>query len=114
MKATDTTTLDRDQLRDITLDDEALMREILGVLIDDTTRQMVLLQAAIQDEDIERCIRRAHYSKGACANVGASSAAALLKDIESQAANRDFPQCQVALTQLGREVDLLRTEAISL
>jgi HPt (histidine-containing phosphotransfer) domain-containing protein len=113
VKASDTT-LDREQLRDITLDDEALMREILGVLIDDTTRQMVLLQAAIQDKDIPRCIRLAHYSKGACANVGASSAAALLKNIESQAANRDFPQCQAALTQLAHEVELLRTEAISL
>jgi HPt (histidine-containing phosphotransfer) domain-containing protein len=106
--------LDRNQLRDITLDDEALMREILGVLIDDTTRQMVLLQAAIQDEDIPRCIRLAHYSKGACANVGANSAAALLKEIESQAAHSGFPECQAALTQLAHEVELLRTEAISL
>jgi HPt (histidine-containing phosphotransfer) domain-containing protein len=114
VQAGDTTTLDRDQLRDITLDDEALMREILAVLIDDTTRQIVLLQAAIQDEDITRCIRLAHYSKGACANVGASSAAALLKDIESRAANRDFSRCQAALTQLAHEVDLLRTEAVSL
>jgi HPt (histidine-containing phosphotransfer) domain-containing protein len=114
VKDSDTTTLNRDQLRDITMDDQSLMREILGVLIDDTTRQMVLLQAAIQEEDITRCMRLAHYSKGACANVGASSAAALLKDIESQAANRDFPQCQAALTQLAHEVDLLRTEAVSL
>ena len=75
MKDSDTTTLNRDQLRDITMDDQSLMREILGVLIDDTTRQMVLLQAAIQEEDITRCMRLAHYSKGACANVGASSAA---------------------------------------
>jgi HPt (histidine-containing phosphotransfer) domain-containing protein len=109
-----TTTLNRDQLRDITLDDQALMREILGVLIEDTTRQLVLLQAAIQDEDITRCIRLAHYSKGACANVGASSAAALLKDIESNAADRDFLQCQAALTRLAHEVDLLRTAAVSL
>ena len=114
MKASDPTTLDRDQLRDITLDDQSLMREIVGVLIEDTTRQLVLLQAAIQDEDITRCIRLAHYSKGACANVGANSAAALLKDIESQAANRDFHQCQASLTRLAHEVDLLRTAAVSL
>jgi HPt (histidine-containing phosphotransfer) domain-containing protein len=114
VKASDPTTLDRDQLRDITLDDQSLMREIVGVLIEDTTRQLVLLQAAIQDEDITRCIRLAHYSKGACANVGASSAAALLKDIESNAADRDFHRCQAALTQLAHEVDLLRTAAVSL
>ena len=108
------TVLDRDQLRDITLDDESLMREILTVLIDDTSRQMKLLDAAIREEDATRCVRLAHYSKGACANVGAASAAAILKDIEGQAARRDFRECGAALERLAHEVDLLRSAAVSL
>ena len=106
--------LDREQLRDITMDDDALMREILGVLIDDTTRQMHLLDAAIREQDAARCVRLAHYSKGACANVGANSAAAILKHIEGQAANHAFQECQQALMRLAHEVDLLRSEAVSL
>jgi HPt (histidine-containing phosphotransfer) domain-containing protein len=106
--------LDWHQLRDITLDDEALMREIIATLIDDTTRQMQLLDAAIREEDVTRCMRLAHYSKGACANVGASSAAAILKHIESTAATRDFQECSAALARLNREVDLLRSEAVAL
>ena len=47
--------LDRDQLRDVTLDDEALMREILSALIDDTSRQMRLLESAILEQDARRC-----------------------------------------------------------
>ena len=43
--------LNQEQLRDITMDDDALMREILGALIDDTTRQMHLLDAAIREQD---------------------------------------------------------------
>ncbi|MBV8907122.1 MAG: Hpt domain-containing protein, partial [Acidobacteriia bacterium] len=74
-----TAVLDRDQLREVTFDDEALMREIVDALIDDTRRQMLLLDAAIREQDATRCVRLAHYSKGACANVGARSAATILK-----------------------------------
>lgn len=106
--------LDREQLRDVTLDDEELMREIVAALIDDTSRQMKLLNAAIVEQDVSRCMRLAHYSKGACANVGANSAAAILKDIEAQAASADFVACSTALTRLAGEMELLRSTADAL
>ena len=90
------------------------MRQILDALIDDTRRQMLLLDAAIREQDVTRCMRLAHYSKGACANVGAQSAATILKEIENKATNRDFPECQAALSRLTREVDLLRSAAAEL
>ena len=103
--------LDREQLRDVTLDDEVLMREILCALIDDTSRQMQLLETAILDEDATRCMHLAHYSKGACANVGALTAAAILKDIERRAANHEFHECSIALARLADEVEALRSAA---
>lgn len=106
--------LDHDQLREVTLDDEALMREVLEALVDDTRRQMLLLDAAIREQDATRCVRLAHYSKGACANVGARSAAEILKEIERKAANREFPECRNALSRLAEQVDLIHTEAVSL
>lgn len=106
--------LDRDQLREVTLDDELLMREVLEALVDDTRRQMMLLDAAIREQDATRCVRLAHYSKGACANVGAQSAAEILKEIESKAAHRDFPECRSALDRLAEQVDLIHSEAVSL
>jgi len=104
--------LDREQLRDITLNDEALMREILDALIDDTSRQMELLRLAISDQDAGRCARLAHYSKGACANVGASAAAAILKEIETKAAKGNFVDCRDALSRLTAEVELLRSSPL--
>jgi len=98
-------------LRDITLDDPDLMREILSALIDDTGRQIELLDRAIQDHDSQRCIRLAHYSKGACANVGAVGAAALLKGIELDADKHQFEACSSALANLVSELDRLRYEA---
>ncbi|HLI86464.1 MAG TPA: Hpt domain-containing protein [Bryobacteraceae bacterium] len=114
MEKDTTTVLDLEQLREVTLDDEALMREVLQALVDDTRRQMLLLDAAIREQDATRCVRLAHYSKGACANVGARSAAEILKEIETKAANRDFPECQTALNRLAKQVDLIHSEAVSL
>ena len=115
MQATDTTlVLDREQLRDITLNDEELMREILTALIDDTSRQMQLLEGAIREGDRTRCMRLAHYSKGACANVGALSAAAMLKNIEGKASAGDFGDCSASLAALAQELDRRRSEAVAL
>jgi HPt (histidine-containing phosphotransfer) domain-containing protein len=105
--------LDREQLRDVTLNDEELMREILGALVEDTSRQMKLLESAIQEQNATRCMHLAHYSKGACANLGANAAAALFKEIEQRAAGHDFGQCNAALLRLAQEVDALRLAAAS-
>ena len=114
MQVTDTTTvLDRDQLREITLDDAELMREILSALIDDTSRQIVLLETAIREEDSQQCMRLAHYSKGACANVGANAAAAVLKQMERQAGEGQFPECVASLAVLTHQIDRLRDEVTS-
>jgi HPt (histidine-containing phosphotransfer) domain-containing protein len=105
------TVLDREQLRDVTLDDEALMREILSALIDDTSRQIPLLDQAIREQNPQKCARLAHYSKGACANVGARRAAAVLKQIERKAAESAFTECGQSLALLSQELELLRAEA---
>ena len=53
MQATDTNTvLDKNQLRDITMDDPELMREILAALLADTSQQMGLLDAAIRAQNV--------------------------------------------------------------
>jgi HPt (histidine-containing phosphotransfer) domain-containing protein len=106
--------LDRRQLRDIALDDEELMREVLQTLIEDTTRQIQLLDSAIREQNPDRCKRLAHYCKGACANVGANAAAAVLRRMELDAAARAFDRCAVSLAALGAELDRLRAEACSL
>jgi len=104
--------LDREQLRNVTLDDDELMREILAALIDDTSRQLVLLQSAVSEKDPQRTMRLAHYSKGACANVGANAAAHVLKRIEQDAARRDFQECSASLSTLALEIDRLRSEMV--
>jgi HPt (histidine-containing phosphotransfer) domain-containing protein len=57
-------------------------------------------------------MRLAHYSKGACANVGAQAAAATLLNIERRAAAGDFSGCTASLANLASEVERLRAEPI--
>jgi HPt (histidine-containing phosphotransfer) domain-containing protein len=108
------TVLNLDQLRDVTLDDADLMRECLHALVDDTARQLGPLAAAVAGQDAKECMRLAHYSKGACANLGASSAAVLLKQIEVQASSGNFAGCGASLDSLRQQVEYLRMEAAKL
>lgn len=103
--------LDREQLREVTLHDAELMREILDALLEDSSRQTCLMEAAIHAQDAPRIMRLAHYSKGACANIGARAAAAVLDDMERLARRGEYRECGASLAALGHELDRLREEA---
>jgi HPt (histidine-containing phosphotransfer) domain-containing protein len=110
---TDTTlVLDRAQLREVTLEDEDLMRELLAALIEDTDRQMPLFGVAIRNIDGPQCARLAHYCKGACANLGADAAAVVLAQLERSAKNGAMEECSRQLAVLAIEVDRLRAVEI--
>lgn len=113
MRVSDPTlVLNRELLREVTLEDEDLMRELLAALIEDTQRQMPLLEIAIRNTDGQQCARLAHYCKGACANVGAQAAAAVLEELERNAKSGAMEKCTRQLAALGAEVDRLRAEEI--
>jgi HPt (histidine-containing phosphotransfer) domain-containing protein len=109
-----TVVLDRSQLRNVTLNDEALMREVLAALVTAATQQIEELRLAAQRADSKDCRRLAHVLTGACANVGAVSMARLLSSVEQQAVAGDFKLCQSSLEQLSAELEKLRREASKL
>jgi len=93
-----------DQLRNVCLDDTELMRELITSLIEDATAQISALRRAVDEADGAKCARLAHYVKGACANVGAASMAALMKTIERSAAAGDFDSCRASLSLMSGEL----------
>jgi HPt (histidine-containing phosphotransfer) domain-containing protein len=103
-----TKVLDEQQLREVTLDDEELMREVLSALLDDTSKQMVLLDNAIREQDPQKTMRLAHYCKGACANIGANAVAAVLKRMEQEAGRKAFEECTASFGNLAFELERLR------
>lgn len=106
--------LDTDQLREMTMDDAGLMRDLLQALLDDTARQLPRLESAIGEANGRQCMQLAHYCKGACANLGANRVAGLFKQIETGAAQEQFARCSQSLANLARELDLLRSAALAL
>ena len=106
--------LDLEQLKNITMDDADLMRDILVSLISDTSRQLLALERAVSAADATETVRLAHYSKGACANVGATSTARILQEIENKAAAGDLQACGASLPSLQREFQKLQEEAAEL
>jgi len=105
---------DLDQLRNVCMEDSELMRELVTALIDDANQQISALRDAIERRDGTCCARLAHYVKGACANVGAVSMAALLKQIEHSAAAGDFTACRDSLAHLADELGKFTSEAATL
>ena len=105
------TVLDVEHLREVTLDDETLMREVLGALIEDTAWHIDLLSRAIVERNAKEAMRLAHCSKGACASLGAQSSAAALVEIERTAAAGDFDNCGRSLNSLAAELKKLREHA---
>jgi len=106
--------LDVSQLRNVTLDDEALMREVVDALVSDAAQHIAELRRAVERGDLQACIRVAHNAHGACGNVGAVSMAALFGSLERQAADGDLDLCRGSVEELAVELEKLRREALSL
>ncbi|MEX2174336.1 MAG: Hpt domain-containing protein [Pirellulaceae bacterium] len=62
--------------------DEALFREMVGLLREDAPRWLAELHGALQDSDLSRARRAAHTLKGLAANFGASRAMAAAAEME--------------------------------
>ncbi|SRR6266566_2395901 len=106
--------LDLSQLRNVTLDDQALMREVVDALVSDTSQHLAELRQAVERGDLQACIRLAHNTHGACGNVGAVSMAALLASLELQAKDGDLDLCRASVEMLFVELEKLRHAAESI
>lgn len=106
-----TAVIDMAQLRNITLDDEELMKEIVAALVDDAASQIGKLSEALERADAGECARVAHSARGACGNVGAVNLAALFSSIERDARGGNLPACRSNLLLLHQELDRLRNQS---
>ena len=92
----ETMVLDIDQLRDVCMEDDELMRELVTSLIDDARKQVAGIEDAVEHAD------------------GTVSMAAILKSIERSAGMGDFGACRTSLANLAAELQKLSTQAATL
>jgi HPt (histidine-containing phosphotransfer) domain-containing protein len=103
--------LDQEQFGQITDGDVELGRELLAQLVDHTDSQLAKLATAVAQGDITQCMRIAHSSKGACANVGAVAISATFRDVEAAARDGYTAGMSDSLLVLQSELERLRAAA---
>ena len=106
--------LDVSQLRNVTLNDEALMREVVAALVSEVSQLIEGLSRAVQRGDAKACVTVAHNAYGACGNVGAASMAAVFYSIEREAADGNLGPCRSHVESLNVELEKLRREVDSM
>ncbi len=100
--------LDSFQLRDVTMNDDELMREIVNVLVSEAAKQIEDMYWAVEKQDPITCTRLAHVLGGACANLGAMSMRRVCGSIEAGAGHGDLGQCRSDLGLLKAELEKFR------
>ena len=97
--------------------DTELLREIVGLFLEDSPRLMAEVQAAVAAQDAQALRRAAHTLKGAASNFGAAAVVAAAFELESMGRTGDVaaaaPVCdrlaaalvalEAALARLARE-----------
>ena len=68
--------------------DEELYREVLRVFLDDTPKQLEILEKAVAEGSLETIERQAHSLKSAAANIGAEAMREVASKIELAARAR--------------------------
>jgi two-component system, sensor histidine kinase and response regulator len=111
--------LDRRALLDRVEGDMQLLDDIVALFKEDSVRQLAAIQEAVEKKEPESLRRAAHTLKGACANLGASKAAATALELERAAAVGDLSRAHESLQVLEAQVqqaqkllDVLKQECV--
>jgi len=102
--------VDLDRLLQRVEGDRRLMKELIGVFLEDLPKLSSEVNEAVEKRDHRRIERAAHTLKGAVANFGAKRARELALDLETRGRTRNFELAECILGELQRELRLVETE----
>jgi HPt (histidine-containing phosphotransfer) domain-containing protein len=74
-----------DRLRQVSLEDDEFLLELLQTYLEDAVKQRADLAQAAAAEDVQLLAERAHRIKGGASNLGADSLARLCAELERSA-----------------------------
>ena len=75
------------RVREVSMDDEEFMLELLDIFLDDMPKQLELLRQAVQSQDADSAAKTAHRMKGSSGNVGADPLSDLCNQVEMSGRN---------------------------
>ncbi|WP_295615320.1 Hpt domain-containing protein [Chamaesiphon sp. GL140_3_metabinner_50] len=101
--------IDWEQLHQVSEDDPEFELELLTMLAEDVKIHIEDLRQAVIDKDLVKIGHEAHYIKGASANVGITSIAALAKQVETLARDRQLVNINAPIDQMAIDLGYLET-----
>ncbi len=98
---------DRGQAMEATCGDKELLKEIVGIFLEDCPRMVEGLGRALDAADTEAVRRAAHTLKGSVSVLGANALAAVAKEVEEQARAGDLDAAADAFARVEEEAKRL-------
>jgi HPt (histidine-containing phosphotransfer) domain-containing protein len=89
--------VDMDYLRRLTDGNEATMRRLMGIYLQEMTLELKNLEAAVHAGDAKAIQLVAHGCKGASANYGMNAITTILQEIEIQGRDKQIGESAAAL-----------------
>lgn len=88
-------------------DDEALLKEVILLFLEDNPKREADLQQAMEKRDAALLERTAHTIKGSCVIFGAADARNSAHDLELLGHSGDFERALTAMVRLSKEIQRL-------
>jgi HPt (histidine-containing phosphotransfer) domain-containing protein len=104
--------IDREALAELWEDldeDETLMSEMVSLYLEDTPKQIVNAQQALESADNQSLSRIAHTLKGSSLYYGAKKLSKVCKDLEAVCGQDNLAAADYLVHDLAREFDLVKS-----
>ena len=92
--------------------DMELLKEIIGIFLDDYPKTMALIEAAVNESNATNLEHYAHSLKGAASNFGAATTVEAALNLEMMGRNGDLASAAQLLSQLRQEVSKLERDMV--
>jgi len=102
--------IDREALLERVGGDMDLLRELVGLFLDDSLRLVDRIRRAVIQKDADDLERAAHGLKGSVLNFEARKVADIAQALETMGRNRDLTQAQNVAAELEKRIEALRAE----
>jgi HPt (histidine-containing phosphotransfer) domain-containing protein len=91
-------------------DDDAFLKEIIGIFLEDTPERIAELKQCLQSYDQPKFTRAAHSIKGSASNLGASQVRSVAEQLEHQSRNSGLSDIEPLIAKLEDEFASAKAE----
>lgn len=101
---------DRDALLERAMNDEELVRKLIGMFLKDLPKQITALKENVQSMNFENVKWYAHYIKGSSANIGAIALSTVAANMEKAGNEHLTDEIAVFMSELEKQYELLTVQ----